>query len=50
MRERAILLAMAVAAILALAACTSTHPAGGAPPAQKDAPERGGDHGGGGMM
>jgi len=50
MRERAILFAMVVAAMLALAACTSTHPTGGVPPAQKDAPERGGDHGGGGMM
>jgi len=33
-----------------LSACASTGPTGGAPPAQKDAPERGGDHGGGGMM
>jgi len=38
-----------IAMILALAACAGPGPAGSAPPAHHDAPERGGD-GGGGMM
>ena len=50
MRTRAALLAAALAAILALTACTGPGPVGGASPAQRDAPDRGGgDHGGGGM-
>jgi hypothetical protein len=39
-----------MAAIFVLTACTGPGPAGGTPPARQDAPERGGDHGGGGMM
>ncbi len=49
MRARAVLLAAAVAAVLALTACTGPAPAGSAPPAQRETPERGGDRGGGGM-
>ncbi len=45
------LLAAIVAALLALTACASSGPAGGtASPVQQDKPERGNDHGDGGMM
>jgi predicted small lipoprotein YifL len=51
MRTRTSLLAAVIAVILALTACTGPGPAGAAPPASRDTPERGGsDHGGGGMM
>jgi hypothetical protein len=49
MRERTPLIAAVIAAILALAACNAPGPSA-APRPQQDTPERGGDHGGGGMM
>jgi hypothetical protein len=50
MKARTPLLAAVVAAILALTACANPGPAGGHPPARQEQPERGSDHGGGGMM
>ena len=52
MRAHAPFVAVMVAAILILTACTGPRPAGDTGPATpRDTPERGGgDHGGGGMM
>jgi len=48
MRARPSIIAAIIAALLMLTACTSPAPAG--PGLQRETPERGGDHGGGGMM
>jgi len=48
MRARASLIAAILAALLALTACTPAAPVD--PSSHRDTPDRGGDHGGGGMM
>jgi len=51
MRARASLIAAIVAAVLALTACARPNSPGAPEPAPPhETPERGGDHGGGGMM
>jgi hypothetical protein len=51
MSARTPVIAAIIAAVLALTACTRPSPPGGPQSVpQHDMPERGGDHGGGGMM